>query len=158
MESDEQCSLLDLPVEAVMAMMATMTIEEAIAYCTSHPQIRRVCNRNKLVDIKAREYNKLQAPLSKIVSTHFDHTKLIKRGYKTIYSLKWKTKKVIFGIQEDMAPFQIMGLPPPEGTEVWLFIAKYARKPLIDVYATMEDMLDATSVMNPVHSSCKSNS
>ena len=144
MEEENECSLLDLPVEAVMALIATMTLEDAMSYCRTHPQIRRVCNRNKLVDIKAREYNELQAPLSEIVSTHTDHAKLIKRGYKTVYSLD-KDDKVVFGLMRRMANFQMVGLPSPKGTEVWLLIAFTNNKPIIDVYASMGDMLDATA-------------
>lgn len=120
-------NLPDMPIEVVHTMLSAMSYEDAKRTCSVNPRLKAICDRADLLDLRARQYVAKQAPLGQVIHTFRDYANLIQRGFKTTYHMGVGEdySEVQFGslnCHEDqlMVNFDILGLPPPKGTTVWV--------------------------------------
>ena len=99
-----------------------------------------------MIELKAREDVAREAPLGPLVATHRNYNELIRRGLKTVYHVAddLNDNDASFGLRPmpgfDYFEFQIVGLPPPTGTVVW--VMGMIDKMEIDaaVYLSLDDL------------------
>lgn len=120
-----QVNLDTLPVTVLAVMMASLSYEDVKRLCSTVKGLAARCKKYDLIELKAREEVAREAPLSQLVASYKNHVKLIERGYKTVYNFDMDVdEEATFGLGDlDVAgqiEFEIVGLPPPKGTRVWV--------------------------------------
>lgn len=126
----------------------------ALRLCQTSKKFYELCGKIKALDKKALEFVSREAPLSVPVRTPAENAELIKRGFKTIYTVRFEeaelfipSQSVRFGIPDDGFEFgmEIVGLPPPKGTRVWIIVDTNWDEgvPIAQVYSHREELIQA---------------
>jgi hypothetical protein len=122
-----------------------LSLEDLSALCKSSKEIKQYCYEYKLFENRSRKYVMDATPLSEPIYSFKNQVELIKRGFSSVYTIVFGLnnigtldnnliKEVRFGlpnqyIMEKAAnnntplverPFEIKGLPPKKGTEVYI--------------------------------------
>jgi hypothetical protein len=125
----------EIPAEVIEVLVSQMDRNTLLNLCQKSSDFMSFCKDRQLFDLKALNVISYQAPLSGHFRTLAEQAELIKRGFKTAYKFTFMDQvitKVGFGYQDDVKEFDdidhftgeffIPGLPPTEGTVVWLII------------------------------------
>jgi hypothetical protein len=126
-----------LPVEALQALMASLSFQDAKRLCSSTKELAQRCKRNNLLELKAREYVDQNAPGTAPVTSYRKYADLLWRGFATTYHVDpssdaEKFAKFGFGGVE-MANFNLPGLPREDRTDGWVF-GTYRRDVLYGIF------------------------
>lgn len=114
-----------LPVEALQALMASLSFQDAKRLCSSTPVLARRCKRNDLLELKAREYVDQHAPGTAPVTSYRKYADLLWRGFVTTYHVdiedgQDQIAKFGFGGVR-VANFNVPGVHREEGMDGWIF-------------------------------------
>lgn len=139
-------TLVAMPAEVLANIFDNLTFDEVANYCESDPRIKAKCANYDLLGRASRKYIAQHAPIAGTVKSDYDHALLIERGYVSTYYYDCESGEVEFGstTDDDAFLFGIPGLPPPAGTQVYLFADGHSAYPETTgigiVYSSPEDL------------------
>ena len=119
-------NLDSLSSDILSVIMSTLSYDEVKYVCSLNKRLSDLCKRRGVIDLKARQIAAHEAPLGTLVQTQRSHVDLIQRGLKTVYNAHYRKPNdtASFGLADvrktGLVEFEIVGLPPPKGTIVWV--------------------------------------
>lgn len=125
-----------LPTDVLNSLLASLDPKSLLNICTSNKAFSDFCASKlgrKALDKASIQYIAEEAPLSKPIRSFGEQANLIKRGFTTVYNLRYgvsartfslETINADFGFSEDEGTlhFQIKGFPPMELTKVLVVV------------------------------------
>lgn len=140
-----------LPSDVLNLLIGQLKPQDALNLCSTNKRFYETCKRIKALEKQALQFTAYEAPLGEPIHGPEDYASLIRRGFKTFYTFDDAGKTFVpmdfvrFGLGYS-TPFEIVGLPPPRGTRVWLFVEisdDNFQETIVQVYSTKEDLIRA---------------
>lgn len=139
-----------LPSDVLGLLIGQLNPQDALNLCSSNKKFYKICKSIKALEKQALQFTAHEAPLGKPINGPADYADLIRRGFKVLYTFDPREEEVFvprenvkFGLGFGV-PFEIVGLPPPRGTRVWLFVEMDQSFPdtIVHVYPSKEDLAE----------------